>query len=351
MFVWDSYPENYRAREIKDIFTAVHAGECVAVVGLSGAGKSNLIGFLANRSPLAAPRSALIDCNRLPDPSAEALYALARRSLGNAQTAADGFLALESAIEERMARQPEGLCLFFDRFDFLSPANETLFGNLRALRDAFKYKLTYVISTRRLLDPHNELAELFFANTLWLGPLSESDARWNVARYAQRKGITWDETTVNEILRFSGGYPSLLRAVCEACSDGTPLEMRTLSGHPAIQRRVGEFWADQPGDDDLRRSGLEGQLLLCAGRPSLADQQLTAKEHLLLEYLRQHPNQVCDKDDLIHAVWPEDRIFERGIRDDSLAQIIRRLREKIEPDPSNPSHIHTVPGRGYRYVP
>jgi DNA-binding winged helix-turn-helix (wHTH) protein len=54
---------------------------------------------------------------------------------------------------------------------------------------------------------------------------------------------------------------------------------------------------------------------------------------------------------LIHAVWPEDRIFERGIRDDSLAQIIRRLREKIEPDPSSPSHVHTVPGRGYRYMP
>ena len=351
MSVWDSYPENYRAREVQYIHTAVQAGECVAVVGLSGAGKSNLIGFLANRSPLASPRSALIDCNRLPDPSAEALYALARRSLGDAQPTADEFQALESAIECRMASQPDGLCLLFDRFDILSPSNATLFGNLRALRDTFKYKLTYVTSTRRRLDPNTELAELFFANTLWLGPLSESDARWNVTRYAQRKGITWDEAAVSEILRFSAGYPSLLRAVCEACSDGTPLEARTLSEHPAIKRRVGEFWADQPGDDDLRRSGLEGQPLLCFGRPSLADQQLTAKEHLLLEYLRQHPNQVCDKDDLIHAVWPEDRIFERGIRDDSLAQIIRRLREKIEPDPSSPSHVHTVPGRGYRYMP
>jgi len=351
MSVWDSYPANYRAREVQYIHTAVQAGECVAVVGLSGAGKSNLIGFLANCSPLAAPRSALIDCNRLPDPSAEAFYALARRSLGDAQPAGDEFQALESAVEYRMASQPEGLCLLFDRFDFLSPANSTLFGNLRALRDAFKYKLTYVTSTRRPLDPYTELAELFFANTLWLGPLSESDARWNVSRYAQRKGITWDETAVSEIIRISAGYPSLLRAVCEASSDGTPLEVRSLSNHPAIKRRVDEFWADQPGDDDLRRSGLAGQPMLSTGRPLLADMQLTAKEHLLLEYLRQHPNQVSDKDDLIHAVWPEDKIFERGIRDDSLAQLIRRLREKIEPDPSNPSHIHTVPGRGYRYVP
>jgi len=351
MSVWDSYPDDYRSREVQAILSAVQAGECFSIVGLSGAGKSNLIGFLANRSPLAAPRSALVDCNRLPDPSPEALYALARRTLGDTQPADDEFQALESVVDRRLSSLPDGLCLLFDRFDTLSLANSTLFGNLRALRDAFKYKLTYVTSTRRPLDQHTELAELFFANTLWLGPLSESDARWNVARYAQRKGMTWDETTVGGILRFSGGYPSLLRAVCEACSDGTPLEARSLIEHPAIKVRVVEFWADQPGEDDLRRSRLIGQPLLCSGRFPPTDQQLTAKEHLLLKYLRQHPNQVCDKDDLIRAVWPEDRIFERGVRDDSLAQLIRRLREKIEPDPSSPSHIFTVPGRGYRYVP
>jgi len=60
---------------------------------------------------------------------------------------------------------------------------------------------------------------------------------------------------------------------------------------------------------------------------------------------------VCEKDDLIRAVWPEDRIYEQGIRDDSLAQLVRRLREKIEPDPSNPRYIQTIPGRGYRFVP
>lgn len=351
MSVWESYPTDYRAREVQFILNAVQAGECVAIVGLSGAGKSNLVGFLANRSPLAAPNSVLIDCNRLSAPSAEALFSLARRGLGEAQPAADEYQALESAIERRIASQPEGLCLMFDRFDSLYSANPALFGNLRALRDTCKYRLTYIIFTRRPLDPHTELAELFFANTLWLGPLSERDARWNVERYAQRKGITWDDSTVQEILRLSGCYPSLLRAVCEACADNVPLEARSLIEHPSIQRRVDEFWADQPGEDDLRRSGLAGQSLLTAGRTSLADQKLTAKEYLLLDYLRQHPGQVCNKDDLIRAAWPEDKIFERGIRDDSLAQLIRRLREKIEPDPSKPSHIATVPGRGYRYLP
>lgn len=70
----------------------------------------------------------------------------------------------------------------------------------------------------------------------------------------------------------------------------------------------------------------------------------------MLQVLRDRPGEVCDKDDLIRAVWPEDKVFESGVRDDSLAQLVRRLREKIEPDAGNPHYIQTVPGRGYRYV-
>jgi DNA-binding winged helix-turn-helix (wHTH) protein len=62
------------------------------------------------------------------------------------------------------------------------------------------------------------------------------------------------------------------------------------------------------------------------------------------------PNQVVEKDALARAVWSEDRVYTRGIRDDSLAQLVRRLREKIETDPTHPRFILTVPGRGYRYV-
>ncbi len=59
---------------------------------------------------------------------------------------------------------------------------------------------------------------------------------------------------------------------------------------------------------------------------------------------------MCEKDDLIRAVWPDEQVL-AGLRDDSLAQLVRRLREKIEADPSHPAHILTVPGRGYRYQP
>jgi DNA-binding winged helix-turn-helix (wHTH) protein len=74
---------------------------------------------------------------------------------------------------------------------------------------------------------------------------------------------------------------------------------------------------------------------------------LTAKENLLLSFLLAHEGEVCEKDELVKAVWPEDVIYEKGVRDDSLAQLVRRLRVKVEPDPNEPQYIHTVPGRGY----
>ena len=76
--------------------------------------------------------------------------------------------------------------------------------------------------------------------------------------------------------------------------------------------------------------------------------QLTANEFRLLTHLQTHVGTVCAKDDLIRAVWSEELILE-GLRDDSLAQLVRRLRQKIEPDPSKPRFIHTAPGRGYMY--
>jgi len=117
---------------------------------------------------------------------------------------------------------------------------------------------------------------------------------------------------------------------------------------------VDEFWADGPEAEMIEQSRLAGHPFLeAAPRPPEGDafdtSNLTAKENKLLEYFIAHAGEVCEKDDLVRAVWPEDVIYERGIRDESLAQLVRRLRVKIEPDPGQPNYIHTVPGRGYLF--
>ena len=364
MSAWEAYPENYRKNEIKSLLSFVKAGECAAVIGLSGSGKSNLLGFIANRlNPLQSSfKFVMVDCNRLADNSRAAFFKMLYRAIGSPQPQRkspfeDEFTALEMSLAALLGEN-YGLCFLLDRFDALFALEDfsVLANNLRALRDRFKYQLTYLIGARRSLDERTELAELFFGHTLWLGPLSRSDALWSAKKDGQRFAVlgqkNWDEISLEKLVDISWGYPSLLRAACEAFAGGAQLELITISKHPAVVRRVTEFWADAPSVEMVRLAGLEGQPLLLSGKqPSskieLDYSELTAKEHLLLEFLKDHADEVCTKDDLIHAVWPEDKIFEQGIRDESLAQLVRRLRVKIEINPTEPNFIQTVPGRGY----
>jgi hypothetical protein len=357
---WASYPAGYRSLEVSALATAVQHGECAAVIGLSGAGKSNLLGFLANRPGLGLPL-AFVDCNRLSPPDADAFWRLIRRSLDGVSSPQplDEFDALESSLARRLIVPESRFCLLFDRFDALpADLHPLVFSRLRALRDDHKYALTYIIAARQPVDPHSELAELFFAHTLWLGPLAPEDALWSAGGYAARAGLAWDEAIFSCLLQLSGGYPALLRASCEAYAAGCPLEPGALRAHPAVRRRLDEFWSADPSPEELALSRLESIPLLVkpstppGGTPGSIDtSQLTAKELRLWQALQTQAGAVCEKDDLIRSVWPEDKVYIEGIRDDALAQLVRRLRQKIRLQNGNAARIQTVPGRGYKINP
>lgn len=74
---------------------------------------------------------------------------------------------------------------------------------------------------------------------------------------------------------------------------------------------------------------------------------LTAKEFDLLWLLAQHPQQVFTREQLLDKVWGYE--FYGG--ESTVTVHIRRLREKIETDPSNPMMIQTVWGTGYKFEP
>jgi DNA-binding response OmpR family regulator len=75
--------------------------------------------------------------------------------------------------------------------------------------------------------------------------------------------------------------------------------------------------------------------------------RLTAKEFDVLWFLASHPRQVFSRDQLMDSVWGYEPAFDTG----TVTVHIRRLREKIEVDPSQPEHLQTVWGVGYRFAP
>lgn len=104
-----------------------------------------------------------------------------------------------------------------------------------------------------------------------------------------------------------------------------------------------------PRHDELT-SLVDGDLAidLTARRATLSGNELamTAREFDLLAFLVAHPNQAFRRPELLQRVWE----WEFG--DDSTVTVhVRRLREKVEPDPSHPVRLETVWGIGYRYRP
>jgi hypothetical protein len=74
---------------------------------------------------------------------------------------------------------------------------------------------------------------------------------------------------------------------------------------------------------------------------------LAPKEFALLAYLYERCGQVCSKDDIGNAVWPE---YHEGVYDYQVENLVRRLRSKLEPDPANPQLLLTLRGLGYKLV-
>ncbi len=75
--------------------------------------------------------------------------------------------------------------------------------------------------------------------------------------------------------------------------------------------------------------------------------RLTLKEFDLLWFLASHPRRVFSRDQLMESVWGYSSALDTG----TVTVHMRRLREKVEDDPSRPRHLETVWGAGYRFTP
>lgn len=113
----------------------------------------------------------------------------------------------------------------------------------------------------------------------------------------------------------------------------------------AIIRRTTAKKAEQEQVHIIENGDLK---LDCDGRRLyISDREinLTAKEFDVLELLVLNPNKVYSRENLLHLVWGND--YPGDVR--TVDVHIRRLREKVETNPSEPKYVHTKWGVGYYY--
>jgi DNA-binding winged helix-turn-helix (wHTH) protein len=445
---WAEFPVTYRQEQVQTILNWLRVGESGVVVGMSGAGKSNLLGFLASRPDAAygclgdsvADNCLLfLDVNRLPSLTGTAFYRAMLQALHESKNCLpEPFQQQVGDVYRQNIDSQDDLILFgaledmhslfchtggkrvtwlLDRFDEAARSLDVQFlSSLRALRDACKVQLCYVVATRYplpdLRDPNeiDEFYEILASNVCWVGPMVERDARWVASQMAERCHAEFAEGDVVRILSLTGRLPAFLKIVFTLLAGGVlqagdkvEAWQERLLGRPDIQRQCRQLrndltdaqWGALLGVmaglplDSIEQATLEyiqnvglvvreeaclrvfsplfeaflrnqrgtsrGRILLHPETRTVwrGDMQLpkrlTEKEDLLLSYFLEHVHGLCTKDDLVRAVWPED-VQAAGIQDDRLAQLIRRLREKIEFNPSKPNYIVTEHGRGYRFV-
>jgi DNA-binding response OmpR family regulator len=126
-----------------------------------------------------------------------------------------------------------------------------------------------------------------------------------------------------------------------------PFSPRELAARvEAVLRRVNEARAGS-GDE---KSMVFGDLRIDPGAREVtirdAPVTLTAREFDLLHHMASHPKRVFTRDHLMETVWGYAFAGDTS----TVTVHIRRLREKIEPDPARPRYLQTVWGVGYRFV-
>jgi two-component system alkaline phosphatase synthesis response regulator PhoP len=122
-----------------------------------------------------------------------------------------------------------------------------------------------------------------------------------------------------------------------------PFSPRELIARVRALLRRAELPTDVPRTVEIGKLSIDpASYRVChSGKPVV----LSTLEFRLLYYLASRPNRVFTRDQLLDAVWGTDRF----VTPRSVDVYVRRLREKIESDPENPTHLKTVRGAGYLF--
>lgn len=112
-----------------------------------------------------------------------------------------------------------------------------------------------------------------------------------------------------------------------------------------LRRSVKKMPMDEPKKKVLKVRGLELELESRRAFIEGKETNLTAKEFDLLELFMENPGKVYSRDNLLNTIWGYG--YPGDVR--AVDVHVRRLREKVEVNPSDPKYIHTKWGVGYYF--
>ncbi|MCS6872846.1 MAG: hypothetical protein NZ571_15475, partial [Anaerolineae bacterium] len=263
------HPLDYRMALTASILTSLSRGECCALVGVGSSGKSRFMLHLTRPETVQYHLGddafshffVLIESNAWLERTVWAAYESIAYNLVSALQAVENpvvqsvrprlesmydavvrerslaFRYLTSGFDELMRGTRLKFTLCFDEFDYvIEEFDAQLFRNLRALRNRFRYQLTYLVTTRYPM-PHQrpperraeveEFHELFADNSFAIGPYDLKDAEAMILNFPLRR------ETRDMLIDICGGHPGLMRSAFNL--------LETLKEQPTTPKRMGEL--------------------------------------------------------------------------------------------------------------
>lgn len=278
------YPENTREREITKIIELVKSGTSCQLIGLPGAGRSNILELLAYNKNVRlkhlgqnaqwvhfvymdfseARRRSLHEVITFILSSLS--YSLAERELTAEKEAVSAFLkeavafqdeiilfqALKKSIDYLAIQKELSVILLFDRFDqYIPDITDQFFINLKVLRNRAKYRFSAVFSLERpledILEPalYSDFYEFLTGNNIFVSLFDPVGLEFRAAYLQKVTGKKLSGALKDEIVRLTGGHGKLTRIALEtALAEGaseSELE-KTLLDKNQIKGALFEIW-------------------------------------------------------------------------------------------------------------
>ncbi len=308
----------------------------------------------------------------------------------------DVFLVIDSVRMAIAAIVEQGYLpvLFFLRFDRITDATTPeFFNNLQGLKDASNQQLTYVFTSFRSLDvlapqvfTKNSLSS--FAHNMYIKPLKKEDTKIVSELYTKRYRLMLSGEEEKNLFDVVDGYVQYLQLALislhekKQIPDTKEALFALLCADERIQLQSEELLASlMPNEREVLQKVIKGKPLTDADRKEgkylwdtgfIADDnvfsplfvhyiqqkekagagdggsvEFSKKEYMLFAYLEKHVDVICEREDVIAAVWPEVESF--GVSDWAVDRLVARVRNKLKMQKST-YEIQTIKTRGYKLI-
>jgi len=313
----------------------------------------------------------------------------------------DTFLTIESVRKSLAKITQENVLptIFFIRFDRLKEiVTSELFGNLQGLKDASNQKVSYVFTSFRGLtdlEPNvfTKSSLSLFARNMYIRPAEKKDTKTIFDTYKIKYKLSISSSLESYVFEVIDGYVQYVQlALISFHEAGKTFRNKEeifefLSNDERIMLQSEELWEsldnieqnillkiekeqkvttqekktasylwdsgfviDPPaGGKNMIFSRLFSHYLkqrqISKGNAGSVD--LSKKEHLLFNFLKSKIGNICEREEIIQAVWSEVEAF--GVSDWAIDRLVARLRVKLKSQNAK-FEIQTVKTRGYKMV-